>query len=155
MNVLIINRKNTNNLGDCAISASMKKLFEAYADVYTEDFCSAKESSSIKSYSIKTTPYIHPLKKKIAENRFVRKYSWKKKNKSLFDVLNDRKYDYIVIGGGELIQSNFIFPLALYEWVKRAKKLHPNAKIVLFSVGCTKKFENFQHRLVKKSLKDS
>lgn len=154
MNVLIINRKNTNNLGDRAISMSMKKLFETYADVYTEDFCSVKESSSIKSNTAKTTPNIHPVKKAIAGNPFIRIRSWKKNNKGLFDILDKREYDYIIIGGGELIQSNFTFPLALYEWVKRAKKMQSNAKIVLFSVGCTNNFDRFQHILVKKALRN-
>lgn len=159
--ILLLNRKNTDNLGDIAINLSMKKLIESIGnECIDEDFTNPNKSGYIN----KTAPRISNNNVSIIDgirrkfHKIIRSFPllycffWYFQNSRLFKVLNRHHFDELVIGGGELVQSNLIFPIALYWWSKLSY-YHKVEKCILFAVGVTREWEPFQKRLVAKSLK--
>ena len=156
----MINRKNTDNLGDIAINLSMRRIIESIGnECISEDF-----SNPVKIGPI-NTEISNTEKNKSIIYRFWRSflniirhfpllycYVWYFQNKRLFKVLENQHVDAVVIGGGELIQSNLIFPIALYWWTSLVHR-HKIDKCILFAVGVTKEWNPYQKRIVCKSLK--
>ena len=134
-NILIISRCVTDNIGDLAISRAMKSLVEELtsANVYAAD---------LRCEKLISNPFLrlkHKLYNLIARMG-AREFAWKVENRGLFDVLNKVSFDLVLIGGGELVQSNGIFPMALDTWAKLITRKQPKAKIYLFGVGVTSHF---------------
>lgn len=158
-NILVINRKNTDNLGDIAISISMKKIVESvgYACI-SEDFSNPIQTRGINtaaSATRKKSVFIKIWKRCLGFFRdipFLYRYVWYFQNKHLFNTLENQQIDAVVIGGGELIQSNLIFPTALYWWTKLTRR-HKIGKCILFAVGVTKDWDSSQKKLVCMALK--
>ena len=159
--VLLLNRKNTDNLGDIAINLSMRKLIESTGNVcIDEDF-----SNPFVSGFISTTESTVSKKNKTIISILLRKlihllrtipilycYLWYFQNKRLFNVLTEQHIDAVVIGGGELIQSNLVFPIALYWWTRLIQS-HGIGKCILFAVGVTKEWSPYEKLFIDKSLK--
>lgn len=78
-------------------------------------------------------------------------YLWYFQHKRLFKVLEGHHFDAVVIGGGELIQSNLLFPVSLYWWTKIIHR-YGIEKCIVFAVGVTKEWDFYQKRLIRKSL---
>ncbi len=152
--VLVVNRNKTDNLGDLAIGQTMTKLFyDCGASVDLAEFSnvrgkrnintSAKPSASGKSRS--------PLSV-IKNNRIVKGFAKRLIENSLYLPLKTKKYDAVIIGGGELVQSNGTFPKALDKWTSKTKKIQPNAKLALFAAGVTNKFSAEDKKLTQNAL---
>jgi len=58
----------------------------------------------------------------------------------------------LLSGGGELIQDNNIFPVAIYIWINYIKKSNPNIPIYLFGVGVTSKYSHTTKSILRRSL---
>lgn len=159
--ILLLNRKNTDNLGDIAINLSMKKLIESIGnECIDEDFAYPNESGYINITASKTSEnnvsIAYGIRRKFLD--IIRLfpmlycYVWYFQNRRLFKVLDNQRIDAVIIGGGELVQPNLLFPIALYWWTKSIRN-HGIDKCVLFGVGVTREWEPFQKRLVTKSLR--
>ena len=147
MNILVISRCRTDNFGDQAIGIAMQKLIESGNPsniVFLEDL----KNSHIAGHDSKPLVYI----KKIISRIGFADVLWKIENRSLFGILGQRKFDVIFIGGGELVQSNRIFPLALDEWTKHIKIKQAQTPIFLFGVGVTKSYSPKDKKRVEKAL---
>lgn len=143
-NVLVINCCNTSNFGDQAIGVTMKKMLEQKnCQVDLVDLIKIDEPiNSDKDYSEKSLARINEYKKtKKTFRTFLSKklalVRWRIKNTPKINKISQKKYDVLIFGGGELVQSNGIFPLAINTWIKALKKHSHISKTVFFGVGVT------------------
>ena len=139
--VLVVNRNRTENLGDYAIAQSMVKLFTdrgAVADLAELSDVNGKRfvKTDYSGSSRQSKPRLSSLKR----NRLIRAVGLRVINNSLYQLLRSSKYDKVIIGGGELLQSNGVFPSALDSWTRVSRRRQPSAKIILFAVGATSVF---------------
>lgn len=155
--VLIINRCKSSNLGDQMIGLAATSLFEKYGyDVDNVDFVTINDLRKINLKGLKENKNRRILRsgmKLYSKSRTLRRVSWFFKNKTIFEILKIKKYDMVLIGGGELIQSNVTFPIALNLWVKNIKKYQKEVPIVLFSIGVSNNIQNYDKYLIASSLK--
>lgn len=151
MNVLIINKRCSHNLGDQAIGRSIDDLFIAQGcSVVARDLTDG--NASIKNIDLS---YKISKNKDRDNNLFLRQLYWFIKHKRITKTISTSdKIDFAVIGGGELLQNNVSFPVALWMWVKRIKRLNKNTPIYMVAVGVTKKHSWFSKILIKKTLQN-
>lgn len=126
--ILLINRGvDTDNLGDQAINYTLKRMFE---------------SKGVLVESVNYTMFftVNGSKFKSAFRNLRNMYKISKK-----------KANVVVIGGGQLIQSNKTFPLSLYLWTLLIKLFSAN-KVVLFGVGVDENYDWFKKLLFKRAL---
>lgn len=126
--ILLINRGvNTDNVGDQAINYTLKRLFE---------------SKGVLVQSINYTMFFttNGSKFKAVFKNLINMYKLSKMN-----------VDKVVIGGGQLIQSNNAFPLSLYLWTLFIK-LFSSSEIVLYGVGVDEDYKKFNKLLYKRAL---
>jgi polysaccharide pyruvyl transferase WcaK-like protein len=153
--VLLINEGFSNNLGDRAINLSIKRVLELNeCNVECVDFvgCDVEEidiSETIKEANAKVK-----LLRKITP-MFIRtiraQIKWLRKELNLVKRYCVNEYDFIIIGGGQLILSNFYFPMAMYIWVNKfARK--KNVKIYIIGVGAGDVYTFIDKYLYKRSL---
>lgn len=129
---MIISRSITDTIGDQAISEAMKSLVEelSSANVFAADLTLERHSNSRLFWTK------HKLYKLIT--RMVKgDFAWRVENRGLFDILDKVSFNLVLIGGGELVQSNRIFPLALDTWTYIKEKTIPRCNL---SVWCGSNF---------------
>lgn len=93
----------TDNLGDQAIDYTLKRIFES-------------KGAHVESVNYTMFFTVNGSKFKSAFQNLIKMYKISKRN-----------FDLVVIGGGQLIQSNSTFPLSLYLWTLFIK-LFSNSK---------------------------
>lgn len=142
--VLIVNRNLTDNLGDQAIGRTMISLFkEAKGNVFVGEYSNIVKQIRIQEKNIKKcSTQKNALINKIKCSQLVYPMKWWIQNNAIFQILYTMQFDYILIGGGELIQSNMNFPLALRTWTRIIHKTQRKCKTTLFSVGVTATYNN-------------
>lgn len=151
--ILVINKINSSNLGDQAIGQSMKKLISKYG--YEADCADLTNApvQGIKDVNIGDLSVLSDRRK----HQIVKMAKWHIKywNKLIDKRIKDniRSYSAVVIGGGELIQDNNIFPVALYLWISYIRRANPKLPIYFFGVGVTDKFCDFTKCLLNNVLK--
>lgn len=152
--VLVVNRNKTDNLGDLAIGQTMTKLFyDCGASVDLAEFSNVrgKRNINISAKPVSTGKSRSPLSA-IKNNRIVKGLAMRLIENSIYLPLKTKKYDAVIIGGGELVQSNGTFPRALDNWTFKTKKFQPDAKLALFAAGVTNKFSAEDKKLTQNSL---
>ncbi|QBA22738.1 polysaccharide pyruvyl transferase family protein [Chryseobacterium indologenes] len=162
--ILIINQGYIrSNLGDQAIRVSMNRFF--------------KEKNYLIDYSFLTAPndYRDPLPDtNYIKNNYTAKNNYKKGLRikivlsiikwfivnlpSIISNLNKKKYKYVVIGGGQLINSsNSFYPhsfsYSIYLWSFFSKLL--NRKLIFVGVGANRKFNFWENFFYKKALQNA
>jgi polysaccharide pyruvyl transferase WcaK-like protein len=130
--ILLINEGLSDNFGDQIIKESMTYLIKRLGfEVKFEDLTRYRQTHS-HNYDTeviqKKESWISPVK------AIVWKILWVVRNVKRITFASAHKYDGIVIGGGQLLLSNGIFPLALLVWVTLLR-VRNKRNIVLFSVG--------------------
>lgn len=160
---LIINCCYTSNFGDQAIGVTMKSIFEQKGclvdlfdlirvdgEIDAEQFYNEKLANKINpEYDPK------PTFKQVLYSRLTKCLNapkWKQKNVPKIDRICKNGYDVVLIGGGELVQSNGIFPVAIGAWIKAVKQFSPKAKIVFFGVGVTGSYTVVDKRRMAKAI---
>ena len=139
--ILLINEGLSDNFGDQIIKESMSCLikrlgFKVQFQDLTRNKNKYRHQYDIEMGENKRT-FLMPLKSMIW------KMLWVAKNLKRITFTSMRKYDAVVIGGGQLLLSNGIFPLALLLWVALLK-FRNNKNIVLFSVGMQGEYTGIQ-----------
>lgn len=152
--VLVINRCKTDNMGDEAIGICLSKLLksEFKIEVITEDLCLYKGIPKMYSKKKNSNTVIDYLVK-ILSHLGCRKILWSIQNRRLFSTLRQYTYDFVFVGGGELLQSNYFFPLALDTWMKNINHYQPQAKCILFGVGVTNRFTTVDKKRISNALR--
>jgi|SRR5690554_4345433 len=124
--VLIINRGvNTDNFGDEAINFCLKKLL-------------ADQNCAVDSANY--TVFFEKERGK-----------WRSligNFKKVVSLVKRNRYDLVVFGGGQLIQSNQRFPLSFFIWII-ILKLFSKSKIKTFGIGIDEKFSATKKMLFK------
>lgn len=153
--ILLLQRKYTDNLGDVAIGKAMCSLIERNGGrVFHHEFCSLSKTNTINRDTVID-------KEKSNVTRFLssdrlpfclKKYYWLYRHRALFREVLFRHFDRIVIGGGELLQrGDFCF--ALYWWITLFKLLHRKTNIFLYSVGVFDRWTRGEVRMLSRVLK--
>jgi len=148
---LLINRGWSDNLGDQAIKLTMEALFNTDSiELDFRDLIKNQNKSAMK-YEIKTKKgkrsLIKHIFKPIINYEVIQKILWLFKNSNIKKFLKSNNYNFVIIGGGQLLHSNVLFPIALYAWVNYFKKFNKNAKVILFGVGAVSEY-NLQNKLL-------
>lgn len=150
--VLLINEGGLGNLGDEAIRCSLEKLLkDANFDVSWASFSGVKKTKGTPAIQSKRAAVksLKKLVKKVLPMELV----WLLRTWTFFlKYLRRSEYDLILIGGGQLIQSNGAFGLGMFIWVYLFKKFHKK-KVILVGVGAAEKFTALDKFLYGKSLK--
>lgn len=168
-NVLLLNKRNTDNLGDRAISETMHKLFdERKYNTYRLDISSEYDMSKDDYKSLMIEKKVNNIVKK--EKKSVSSFLKKKAPKSLkwfltsglfiikqFFKLPFKKIDLIFIGGGQLILSYKTFDSFSYGFFLwyLLNKFFSKAPMVIFGVGAGDSYSKTAHYIYSKVLKDA
>ena len=153
--VLVLNEGNSENLGDQLINFCVLSFFSEYEVQFQSFTCHLNGNEVNSKLNLGIEQKRNKLLKKIIPNWLkiiVSGISWIQKNKSIFKTIKNNRYDLVVIGGGQLLNSFWLFSLALYKWTSLLRKNN----ILLFScgVGNIKFFSNISRLLVKKGLRN-
>lgn len=152
--ILIINQGGSDNLGDQAIKESLTMLLEHNEfETYFQDFTSYNYSYTFSETENNQKNIVKSIIKSFVKIFTPSKLRWYIKNRKIFNVLKEEKYDAVVIGGGQLINKNKTFPYALKLWAEKVKKLSNKPKLFLFAVGAMDNFSSRDKNLYKKTLK--
>ena len=140
--ILLINEGFSDNFGDQIIKESMSYLIQRIDyEVEFQDLTRHKSNYHHKyddaDISSTKRTFLSPLK------ALVWKLLWIVKNFKRITQAASKKYEAVVIGGGQLLLPNGIFPLALVAWILLLK-VRNKKNIVLFSVGLQGSYGNFQ-----------
>ncbi|WP_348823533.1 polysaccharide pyruvyl transferase family protein [Flavobacterium aestuarii] len=168
--ILIVNEGFSDNLGDQAIKKSMLKLFVDLG--YEVDFYyySKPLITSCPNYyylnSSKKTSRLIQLRLKWKNNiilnlglifkNYLAVLKWYFKNKNLIkERIKSNEYHYVIIGGGQLINSSdrispSLFSIAAFTWAKYTNK---SVKLCFVGIGVAAKFNFFEFFLYKRALK--
>lgn len=149
---LLVNENGSDNIGDHAINEGLKSLLDDKGCSFESAHFSAKKTtekvknsteqvdrsftSNIKRWLLSIKPLFHLL--------------WLLKNKNTIKVQLNGDYDGVIIGGGQLILSGFTFPVAMFAWVKYAKKM--GLPVYIIGVGCGERFLASEIKLYQKAL---
>ncbi|WP_048606043.1 polysaccharide pyruvyl transferase family protein [Providencia rettgeri] len=141
--VIIINENMSDNLGDQAISQSLKNKI---LDLGFE--CESAPFSTL-------SPQIKIKRIEKGNMSFFRVYSslliWIMKIFPIALSYANKKFDYAIIGGGQLLLSNNKFPLALLIWILCLKL--KKTRVSIIGVGCGDKFNKLEILCLKFALK--
>ena len=168
--VLIINQGFTQNIGDKAISFALKRFFEekgytvitaGYAYSYRKrDISEPKDKCLIDNKEDSNTTlsqmckFLKEIKENLLNNSIGQLLSYikisRKRLKNHINEVSD-EYDLAIIGGGQLIKNNNLFPFAFKDW-SRFLINHAN-KIAVVGVGVNPNFSNLEKFIYKKYLK--
>lgn len=149
--VLNINEGGSDNLGDQAISKSLESLLlEKGCNVETYNFTEVyrvdnfNNMNKLLNIKVRKTFFLKTFFTKIALLRQIR---WIQLHiKKIVDVARNR-YDLALIGGGQLILSNTIFPIAMFTWILILRLF--GTKVIILGVGSGTNF-NFTDRFFYK-----
>lgn len=158
--ILTINRCNSDNLGDQAIGRSLKKLLEL-------------EGYKVTSFDLVSVDLLqHSLREKPSQTKkrvykrligvlkrssffshvllLTRSLQWFFRNFRKIRNIATKNFDIAFIGGGQLILSGGLFPIALFTWVLFLK--NSKTEIFLLGVGAGKTYNWYEKILYKKAL---
>lgn len=146
--VLLVNQGFSNNLGDKLIAYSLGLfLNESGFEVQKAGFTCFQETDigkiNFNSYKAERKMDLPIwmkwfLKKKRATQKYISSFG--------------DDYDYLIIGGGQLLKTACYFPYALRKWIDFGKK-HAR-KIILIGVGADSSFSQIEKKIYIKSLKE-
>lgn len=152
-NILAINEGNSDNLGDQAINKSLEYIIKnCFGNKYHfEDLSRHKKVDCIYDVSVNdsnatksNTPKVYRSIKTLIYRLIWIKKNIKRINKAV--KLNS----YAIIGGGQLLLPNNIFPFEVYIWTFFLK--YHNVKYSFFSVGTQGIFSKYDRFFLKKAL---
>ena len=147
MKALIINKSLSDNFGDQLIGLAIESLCRAN----NIECDSVDLTNGRKKDSFKTDKHLKNINRK--KHRLLRIAKFFIKNRKIARCVDDKKYDLIIIGGGELLQDNNSFPIALHLWTKHLRKRFKNVPIVLFGIGAAENYYFLNKFFLKKALR--
>ena len=149
---LIINENGSDNIGDHAINEGLKILLKNHDYSFQTSFFSINKKSSLNQNAKNNNNFLRELKIIISKFKLLFQCFWYAKNKNFVNkVFENKKIDAVIIGGGQLILSSDVFPIAMYTWVKYANRY--KIPIYIFGVGVGETFSFSDTILYKLSLK--
>ncbi|RYJ45588.1 polysaccharide pyruvyl transferase family protein [Flavobacterium beibuense] len=165
--ILVVNEGFSNNLGDQAIKKSLVQFFEDRNYLVDFSYYSNPKIQSLPKYDyfFNDTSSLIELRLKLKSNpifnfllilkNYLRFVKWYLKNRRFIkNLLVNGRYDYVVIGGGQLINttnrvSPSLFSIAAYTWSTLSCN---RSKLVFLGVGVAGKFNVVEKKLYKIAL---
>ncbi|SJN37852.1 hypothetical protein FM115_07650 [Marinilactibacillus psychrotolerans 42ea] len=150
--VLLINQGKTENLGDKAINVIFRDiLIENDCEVDLAGFAQTKEQS-MSNMPINSIYNIHSYIKKFVPTFFIWLFKYRKKIKDEFmHISKGKKYDLVIIGGGQLIKTKGVFVYTLLTWYNTLRK-HLECPIVIAGVGADTNYTVVEKQIYQKLL---
>lgn len=151
--VLVLNEGFSDNLGDQAINESIHYLLKAnnFLDVKFQDY-TKNINEPLKTLTMtKANQRDTSVSVKLARLLPV-KLRWLIMNLNRIMNVSNRKYDQVIIGGGQLVLSNGTFSIAMFSWVLLLR-LFGNKNITICGVGLGTEFGWADRMLFKHSLR--
>lgn len=137
--ILLVNQGHTDNLGDKVICEVMSRILKEKYEVDVMPYISTEEEKDIKQ---KEKEALNSDNK--SKNNNLKRYIYKivpdyyfynfKYQKEIKKRLANKKYDLVIIGGGELISSFHPFVSAFKSWVSIVKR-YLDCPIAVFGVS--------------------
>lgn len=146
-NFLVINEGCSDNIGDQIINSSMSYLLKESNATFLDFTKSASAPTKIQTNFKKN--YKSKLKRELRRLIPI-KIRWILENITRVKDAANKKYDVVIIGGGQLIISNATFPISMFLWIFYLKLY--KQKVIIFGVGSGEKFSLINKYLYKKSL---
>ena len=151
--VLLINEQFSDNVGDQAIADAMSSYIQSKGfQICRYDYSFREQTDKLNAIIKPKKPcyYIHSMVKSCIPRSFktlrhIKRFRSKIKSVNLDDV------DYVVIGGGQLVLSNIVFPAALSVWTSALRQR--NIDIYILASGVGEKFTFLEKLLIKKALR--
>lgn len=152
--VLVLNEGFSDNLGDQAINESIHYLLNknGVTDIKFQDYTKNLNRAIDISTSLETTSDNSSLFVKLLRLLPV-KLRWLLRNLVRIIRTSRKKYDQVIIGGGQLVLSNDTFSIAMFTWVFFLR-LFGTKHIYICGVGLGTKFSYLDRFLFKYSLKN-
>ena len=122
MKLITLNCGNSTNFGDQAIGKTMKSVFSdenTYVDNYDLFLVDSIDQGYKEDVSIPTDYLKVCLRKKSVAESIANALKWAIRKRKFIHSISKKRYDMLIIGGGELIQSNGIFAFCLWYWAKK------------------------------------
>lgn len=150
--ILNINEGASDNLGDQAISESLTSiLFSNKLESDTYNFTQVKivnnidkKEEDVSSNKIAKKSFLRVF---LSKFKLIQQLRWFQLNIKKIITVSRNHYNIAFIGGGQLILSNTIFPIAMFTWVLILKVF--GTKIIIIGVGSGENF-NFMDKLLYK-----
>jgi len=153
---LLVNEGLSDNVGDQALCSGMyRALIDIGLEVEKADFSLRSKLDAYQDSVVKNKRFMSF--KKLRENLFFitpgliySLYYVLKRYKNLIEIF-EKQFDFLIIGGGQLVLSNrrFVFLLLCWFLIGKIKK----SKIFLISVGIGEKFTWLEKNILKYVLK--
>lgn len=147
--VLIINRTNSDNFGDQAISECMRALMmRHHLECTLGDIILAKNENTLK-FDCKKPNFTRTVLTKKIDIDILILLKWFIKNQKIFHIKNLKSYRLIIIGGGELVQNDIRFAFSFFLWSMISK--FRGIPLYLFGVGVVSRNKyRFAHKFFYK-----
>lgn len=156
--VLLVNEGNSGNLGDQLINYSLQRIL---SDSLTNQYKVHWHSYSFVDNENNTTTEIDErkftkidkIKSKIGQTflyKSIARRKWLEHNKNKIKKLMSSDYDILLIGGGQLLNSSWLYPYLFTKWIK----LFKGKKIATIAIGIGKGLNIFDKQIVNKALSE-
>ena len=163
MKILLINQGHTDNLGDQAILMVLKKILGSNNEIVSLPFVPYENEQNLNFLihsqatpvvlnkknreKHKTAFLLSKIKSKIPQE-WRTLYNYKKIIKT---KINNRKFDFAIVGGGELIKgSSHPFFLSLIAWIDFLE--NQGCPILVSGVSCDASFNEFEEKCLRRTL---
>ncbi len=149
--VLLINEGGLGNLGDDAIRRCLEHLLRSRG-CHVEWAAFSRAAPSRDTDTPRTPGGTFGLRRACkalvpVELAWLARYVW-----TYLPFVRSADYDLILIGGGQLIQSNRVFGLAMFLWVKLLQRAR-RRRIILLGVGVADRLTGWDRWLFRQSLR--
>jgi polysaccharide pyruvyl transferase WcaK-like protein len=148
--ILNINEGASDNLGDQAISESLTSIL--LDNKLESDTYNFTQVEIVNKIDIKKVPSNEKVQKTflrmfLSKFKLMQQLRWFQLNLKKIITVSRNHYNIAFIGGGQLVLSNTIFPIAMFTWVLILRAF--GTKVIILGVGSGKKF-NFADKLLYK-----
>lgn len=146
--ILLINQGKSDNLGDKAIKeTAIKLLTELGHEVEFAGYAQCKEQNINEILTNNSSNFSIKLKNRMPSIiKWLLKYHWEILKE--FKEKKEKKYECIVIGGGQLLKKNSVFPFCLLTWIYLLRK-NKQKNIFLVGVGIDQNENYFEKNIYK------
>ncbi len=151
--VLLINKGWSDNIGDQAIKYALEKMIVSHGHIC--EFADLTKPRSAKKAAGKVGSSGNAAIKRMMGfvPGAIGQIVWLMKYWPIFKKqFRNNHYDLVIIGGGQLINDNASFPLAVFIWMHLLKGLHRN-KVVVYGVGSSVALTTIDKMLYRSALK--
>lgn len=154
--LLIVNQCFSKNVGDIILNKVLVDLLKDKFEITNMPFIAKCPSNNkfvkqTKDSNVKGDSIITSVKKSLAKLSLFNDYFISKTKKRIIEFVSNNEYDYVLIGGGELVRSKHEFTIDLIAWIEVFKKT--KSKIIMFGVSCDRHFEVIESIKLKRALK--